>query len=166
MGGGDGRGRWNLSLYHTVRLQESVLIAADGPRLDLLDGDAISGGGVARHALELEGGGFYRGFGARLSGSFAGGTHIDGSPLAGSGRLDFHPLARFDLRLFADLGQRQSLTKAIPFFANSRVALRVENLFDAQQRVTDVNGAVPLRYQPGFQDPRGRFFQIEFRKQF
>jgi hypothetical protein len=25
---------------------------------------------------------------------------------------------------------------------------------------------VPLSFQPGFQDPRGRIFQVEFRKQF
>ncbi|HUQ12669.1 MAG TPA: TonB-dependent receptor, partial [Novosphingobium sp.] len=165
-GAGDGRGRWNVSLYHTIRFEESVLIADNLPRLDLLDGDAISGGGVARHALELEGGGFYRGFGVRLAGSYTGGTHIDGSTVTGSSPLDFHPIAKFDLRLFADLGQRKGLVEAVPFLKSSRLSLRVDNLLDAQQRVTDVNGAVPLRYQPGFLDPRGRFFEIEFRKQF
>ena len=121
---------------------------------------------MARHGIELEGGTFYRGFGLRLSGNYTGGSRIDGSPLTGSSQLDFAPIARFDARLFADLNQRKGLIKAVPFLANSRVSLRVDNLFDAQQRVTDDRGLVPLRYQPGFQDPKGRFFEIEFRKQF
>lgn len=165
-GGGDGRGRWNVSVYHTVRFEESVLVSASGPKLDLLDGDALSGGGVARHGVELESGVFYRGFGIRLSGNYAGGTHIDGTGQPGSTRLDFHPIARFDVRMFADLGQRKGLVEDVPFFRNSRLALRVDNVFDAQQRVTDETGAVPLRYQPGFLDPPGRLFEIEFRKQF
>jgi outer membrane receptor protein involved in Fe transport len=165
-GGGDGRGRWNLSIYHTIRFEQSVRIADAGALLDLLDGDAISGGGVARHGLEIEGGGFYRGFGLRASGSYTGATHIDGSGLPGSTRLDFHPFARFDLRVFADLGQQRSLVKAVPFLKGSRVSLRVNNVFDAQQRVTDANGLVPLSYQPGFLDPQGRLFRVELRKQF
>ena len=80
-GGGDGRGRWNVSIYHTYQIENAIRIADGGPLLDLLDGDAISGGGVARHSIEMEGGGFYRGFGLRLSGSYTGGSRIDGSPL-------------------------------------------------------------------------------------
>jgi outer membrane receptor protein involved in Fe transport len=121
---------------------------------------------VARHGLEFEGGAFYRGFGLRLSGSYTGGTRVEGTGLPGSTSLRFHPIARFDLRAFANLGQQKRLAEAVPFFANSRLSLRVENLFDAQQRVTDASGAVPLRYQPGFLDPAGRLFEIEFRKQF
>ena len=44
--------------------------------------------------------------------------------------------------------------------------LRTDNLFNAQQRVTDDSGAVPLSYQPGFLNPAGRFVEIEFRKLF
>lgn len=165
-GGGDGRGRWNLSLYHTVRFEEAVQIAEGGPVLDLLDGDAISGGGVARHGIEFEGGAFYKGFGLRLSGSYTGGTEIEGTGLPGSTGLEFHPIARFDLRAFADLGQQRSLVEKVSFFENSRLSLRVDNVFDAQQRVTDEAGLVPLRYQAGFLDPVGRRFEIEFRKQF
>jgi iron complex outermembrane receptor protein len=58
------------------------------------------------------------------------------------------------------------LVSAVPFLAHSRVSFRVDNVFDAQQRVTDGNGLVPLSYQPGFLDPKGRFFEVSFRKQF
>ena len=165
-GGGDGRGRWTFSLYHTVRFAETVQISPGGPVLDVLNGEALSGGGVARHSFELEGGAFYRGFGARVEGTYTGGTHINGSSLTGAGRIDFAPIATFNLRLFADLGRMESVTKAVPFLKGSRLSFRVENLFDAQQRVRDETGVVPLRYQPGYLDPRGRVFEVDFRKQF
>lgn len=165
-GGGDGRGRWNLAVYHTVRFEESVRITKDGPVLDLLNGDAVAGGGSARHAIELEGGAFYRGFGLRMNGTYTGGSRINGSGLPGAGAITFAPVARLDVRLFADLGRMDSVTKAVPFFKGARIALQIENLFDAQQRVRDGAGAVPLRYQPGYLDPRGRVFELDFRKQF
>ena len=165
-GGRDGRGRWNLSLYHTVRIDQTVQIARGGPVLDLLGGDATGNSPLARHGVELEGGGFYRGFGVRLAGNYTGGSHINGDPLTGTSRLDFAPIAKFDLRLFADFARIPGAVKAVPFLDNSRLSFRIDNLFDARQRVTDANGVVPLSYQPGFLDPRGRFFEIEFRKQF
>lgn len=165
-GGGDGRGRWNLSLYHTVRFDQSVRIGPAGPVLDLLGGDATGGSPVARHGVQLEGGAFYRGFGLRASGSYTGGARIVGDTLTGGSRLGFAPIATFDLRMFADLGRMPGLVGSAPFLANSRLSFRVDNLFDAQQRVTDANGLVPLSYQPGFLDPRGRFFELDFRKQF
>lgn len=163
--GGDG-GRWNLSLYHTVRFDESVRIAPGGPLLDLLDGEALSGGGTPRHEIEMRGGVYYKGFGLRLSGGYLGASTIEGSALPGSGALRFHPIATFNARLFADLGRQERLVESAPFFENSRISLRVDNIFAAQQRVTDDTGMVPLRYQPGFTDPQGRFFEIDFRKMF
>lgn len=164
--GSDGLGRWNLSLTHTIRFTQKVQITPGGTELNLLDGDALTGGGVARHALQLEGGGFYRGFGLRLMGTYTGGTHVDASGLPGSTRLDFAPIATFNLRVFADLGRKPKLVSAVPFLKGARVSLDVDNLFDAQQRVTDGNGATPLRYRPGYLDPRGRVISVEFRKQF
>jgi outer membrane receptor protein involved in Fe transport len=164
--GGDGRGRWNVSLYHTVRLDQTVRIADGLPVLDLLGGDATGASPLARHGVELEGGGFYRGFGVRLAGSYTGGSHINGDAPTGTSRLDFAPFAKFDLRLFADFGAMPDLVKSAPVLAHSRLTFRMDNVFDAQQRVTDANGVVPLSFQPGFQDPRGRIFQVEFRKQF
>jgi hypothetical protein len=167
-GGGDGRGRWNLSLYHTINLSNSVLVAPGGPRLDLLDGDATgSGGGVSRHQFELEGGVFYKGIGARLSANYTSATTVNGSGLPGSSDLHFGDLATFNLRIFANLEQQHWLTGDTPgFWKGARLSLRVNNLFDAHQRVTDANGLVPLRYQPGLIDPTGRFVELEFRKTF
>ena len=71
-----------------------------------------------------------------------------------------------NLRLFADLGRIPGLADRSPFLKNARLSLAVDNLFDCHQRVTDANGVVPLRYQPGYVDPAGRVFKLEFRKQF
>jgi hypothetical protein len=163
--GGNG-GRWNLSLSHTIELTNKVLISPTGPMLDLLHGDALTGGGVARHTLSLEGGVFYNGFGTRLSGSYKSGTHVNGTGGPTSSDLNFSDLFTLDLRLFADLGRQQKLVKAVPFFENTRVSFSVTNLFDARQKVTDQNGVVPLRYQPYLIDPNGRSFRVEFRKLF
>ncbi len=159
-------GRWMLSLSDTIELTNTVLIAPGGPRLDLLHGDALTGGGVARNTLSLEGGVFYNGKGLRFNGSYKSGTHVNGSGLPGSSDLTFSPLFTMDMRLFADLGRQEKLVKAVPFFENARVSFSVKNVFDARQKVTDQNGQVPLRYQPYLIDPNGRTFQVEFRKMF
>jgi iron complex outermembrane recepter protein len=161
-----GQGRWNIGLFHTYRLSEQVLIAPDGPLLDLLDGDALIGGGVARHTVELESGFFNKGLGVRLAGRYSAPTTINGSGLPGSSDLRFSGLFGFDLRLFADLGQKQALTRLSPFFKGARLSFRINNIFDARQRVTDGTGAVPLSYQRDYVDPRGRVIEIELRKMF
>lgn len=161
--GGDGRGHWNLSLAYTQELDETARIVPGGRVLDLLNGDALSGAGISRSSATLEGGGFYRGFGLRISGTYASGTHVDG---VGTGRLDFGDLATFNLRGFIDLGRMQNLVTRAPFFKGARVAIGVNNLFDAVQKVTDQTGATPLRYQRGYLNPEGRVFSIELRKQF
>jgi hypothetical protein len=159
-------GRWNLSLSDTIELTNTVLIARGGPVLDQLHGDAVSGNGVARNTLTLDGGVFYNGIGLRFNGSYKSGTDVNGTGLPGSSDLHFGSLFTLDLRAFADLGRQEGLTNAVPFFKNARISFNVTNLFDARQRVTDQNGDVPLRYQPFLIDPNGRSFQVEFRKMF
>lgn len=165
-GRGGNFGRWNLGLSHTIELENEVLIADGGPLLDQLDGDALSGGGVSRHTLSLEGGVFYNGFGTRMSGNYQSGTRVDGSGLPGSSDLYFGDLFTLDLRMFADLGRQEKLVESVPFLENTRVSFSIDNLFDTRQEVTDQNGVVPLRYQPFLIDPIGRRFEIEIRKMF
>lgn len=164
--GADGRGHWNLSLAYTEELDETARIVPGGRVLDLLGGDALSGAGIARRSATLEGGGFYRGFGLRIAGTYAGATHVDGASVPGSSRLDFGALATLNLRGFIDLGRMPKLVTRAPFLKGTRIALGVTNLFDGVQKVTDANGATPLRYQRGYLNPEGRVFSIELRKQF
>ena len=165
-GGSGGRGRWNLAIYHTIRFDETVTIAQGGPVLDLLDGDALTDGGVARHGIEVSGGAFYKGFGLRLKGTYTAPVHVSGSGMQGSSDLRFGSTFVANLRLFADLGQQQSLVDASPFFKGMRVSLTVDNLFDSRQKVTDNNGTVPLSYQTDYRDPMGRVIGIDIRKMF
>ncbi len=159
---GDGRGRWFASLYHTVELTSDVLIAPGIPRLDLLDGDALSDTGLSRHRVQLEGGIFHKGLGLRLSGNYLGSARIDDST-----NLRFGDLATIDLRAFVNLEQQQWLAGDDPgFLKGMRMAFRVNNVFDAQRRVVDGDGVVPLAFQPGLLDPVGRTVEIEFRKIF
>lgn len=167
MGGSpNGRGRWNVSLYHTVQFYDRVTVAAGGPVLDLLNGDALTSGGVARHSLEFEGGAFYRGIGLRLNGKWTAPTTVRSTTSEGTSALRFGALTKVGLRLFADLGQQASLVKDHPFFKGARLSLKIDNLFDQRQRVTDAAGVVPISYQPDLLDPLGRVIGIELRKQF
>lgn len=165
-GGGMGS-RWSLALYHTYRIQEEILIRPGVPVLDLLNGSATSSnGGASRHELELSGGVFHKGFGFRLQGNYKSGTSVDGSGLAGSSDLRFSDLATLSAFIFADIDQQKSIVEAVPFLKGSRLTLRVDNVLNDIIDVRDQNGLVPLSYQPGFIDPRGRVFELSFRKRF
>ena len=50
--------RWFANLQYTLELQDDVLIAPGLPTLDLLEGDALSGGGTSRHSATLRTGAF------------------------------------------------------------------------------------------------------------
>jgi len=171
-GGGGGRGfgpfggnggRWSLSAYHTIKFVDEVDIAPGIPTLDLLGGDATGqSGGTPRHAFELEGGWFYRGIGLRVNGAHQTATQVN----AGGSPLRFSDLTTLNLRLFVNFDQRKALVEKMPILKGTRIALRVDNLFDDIQDVRDATGLAPLRYQPGYLDPVGRTFEISLRKIF
>lgn len=166
MFGGNGQGRWNLGFYHTIQFTSTVLVAPGGPMLNLLDGDALSGGGTPRNSFEFNGGAFYKGFGTFIQGTWAEATSVRASGVPGSSDLRFGALAKVNVNLFADLGRMPKLVKSTPFFKGSRMGVQIENVFDARQNVTDASGAVPLSYQPDYIDPRGRVISLSFRKIF
>lgn len=169
-GGPGGGGRWSIAAYHTVIFEDEVLIRTGVPVLDLLGGSATgSSGGTARHSVEFDGGWFYKGLGLRANGSWRDGSRVIGGPVAGGGTasdLIFSPQMMINLRAFIDINQQARFIERHPFFRNTRLRIAVDNIFDDRQSVRDANGLVPLRYQPGFIDPLGRSFEIDFRKQF
>jgi outer membrane cobalamin receptor len=156
-------GRWQMSLYHTVKLTDKVLIGPGVPELDLLNGSATGSGGSNRHLVELDGGLFYRGLGTRFSAKYDSGSRVTGGS---AGDLKFGDLATFNIRFFADFNQMPKVTENMPFLKGSRLRLSIDNLFDAQRKVTDANGIVPLNYYPGYIDPLGRYVELEWRKSF
>lgn len=166
-GAGGRGGRWNISIFHTVRFAETIRIRPGLADLDLLGGSAIgSSGGVPRHGVELEGGLFLNGIGLRFTGNYQSGSRVDGGVLPGATDLRFHDIATFGMRAFVNLDNKPKLTEAVPFLKGSRIRLGIDNIFNAQQRVTTDAGEVPLRYQPGFIDPQGRVVSLSFRKRF
>ncbi len=165
--GGQAGGRIQFAVYHTWHFTDRVLVADGGPRLNLLDGDAIgNSGGQARHELEAQAGYTNNGFGARISANYATGTTVNGGTAAAPSTLNFGGLATANIRLFADLGQRLEWVKAHPWLRGMRVSLSVDNVLNTRQRVTDATGATPNNYQPDYLDPFGRAVRISVRKLF
>lgn len=166
-GGGQGGGRLNFAVYHTWHFTDRVTVANGGPRLDLLNGDAIGGsGGQSRHEVEVQAGYSNNGLGARLSGNWQSGTTVNGGTAAAPEVLNFGGLATANLRLFADLGQRLELVKKHPWLRGARVSFGVDNILDRRQRVTDASGVTPISFQPDYLNPLGRTVRLTFRKLF
>jgi iron complex outermembrane recepter protein len=167
MPGGGMPSRWSLSLAHTIRLQDEVLIRAGVPVLDLLNGSATSSlGGSPRHEVVLSGGVFHKGMGFRMEGNYRSATRVDGNSLTGTSDLRFGDLATLNAFIFVNLDQRGDLTKKVKWLKGSRIAFRVQNVLADVIDVRDDAGLVPLTYQPGLLDPQGRVFEISFRKRF
>ena len=169
-GGGGGRfggrngGRLTLSATHTLTFRDELTIAPGLPALDYLDGEALnSNGGRPRHAVEVESGYYNNGLGLRLTADWRGATRVDG----GTGQtLRFANYATFDLRLFANLGERFDLVSKSPFFLGSSVRFEVRNIFNARPNVRGGDGAIPFAYQPDRLEPIGRIIGVSFRKLF
>jgi iron complex outermembrane receptor protein len=75
----------------------------------------------------------------------------------------FDPFLRLDLNAFTNLGMA---FPDAPALKGLRLALGVENLFDAMQHVHDQGGATPLRYQPYLLNALGRTVSLSLRKTF
>ncbi|HYD27864.1 TonB-dependent receptor plug domain-containing protein [Brevundimonas sp.] len=163
-GGGmqPGQGRFMVSLYHTYRVRDEILIADGLPILDLLDGAATSSrGGSPRHEIQAQMGVFKNGMGAFLNGNWRDGTRIDG----GSGPdLFFSDQTTINLNLFVDLGSQTGLVEKYPWLKGTRLQVGVRNLFDSRTEVTSSAGDTPLNYQPDYLDPEGRSIGISLRK--
>lgn len=165
--GGRGQGGLNLSVFHTWRLTDEVLIRPGVPVLDYLDGSAFSGrGGRPRHEIEAQGGYFRDGLGGFFRLQWQSGTRVEGGAGAAGGDLFFSDIATINLGLFADLGQRPALARRFPWLEGTQVQFSVNNVFDARPRVRDETGATPLSYQPDYLDPLGRSIRIGIRKLF
>lgn len=165
-GGGmmPGQGRFNVSLYHTYRIQDEITIRDGLPVLDLLDGAAIGArGGQSRNEVQLQMGAFKSGMGGFLNANWKESTRINGGS-SPDDDLSFSDLTTVNLNLFADLSSRESLVSRYPWLKGARVSVGVENIFDQRLKVRDGLGNTPLSYQPDYLDPLGRTFRISLRK--
>ena len=163
-GGGRFGSRLQISAFHTIVLQDEILISEGSVPLDLLNGDAVSAnGGSARHQIELRAGYSMRGLGARVSANWQSATTIDSTT---GDDLRFNDLGTVNLRFFLDPGQRPRLLLKYPFLLRSRLTLDVNNVFNARQEVVNTSGETPVNFQPELIDPLGRTIRLRFRKQF
>ena len=159
-----GQGMFNLSLTHTWRVQDEIVIREGLAPLDLLDGDSISGsGGQSRHEVQLQTGLFKNGLGAFVNANWRAGTTVNGDTL-GSPDLDFSGRTTVNLFAVADLTQRTSWVERFPFLKGTRIGFGVQNIFDDRVSVTSSDGATPVNYQRDYLDPQGRVFRINLRK--
>lgn len=163
-GGGGRGGRLTLSATHTLTFEDKLVIGPGLPEIDYLNGEASgSTGGRPRHQVEVEGGYYNNGIGLRLSADWRSATRV----ATGGEDLRFSPYTTFDLRLFANLGERLDLVTKVPFLRGSTVRLEVNNLFNARPEVRGGAGsAIPFAYQPDRLEPIGRTVGITFRKLF
>ncbi|MCA3692454.1 hypothetical protein [Aquidulcibacter sp.] len=170
-GGGPGgqAGRWSISIFHSIKLEDSIVLAPNLPKLDLLDGAAVDdGGGARRHTVEFNGGWSYMGIGFRAFGEWRGESKIiaSASGVPGATDLYFDDQLTFNLRGFLNFEARPQWVKKAPFLKGSRLILRVDNLTDSAQIVRDSAGNTPEAYQKALLTPRGRSVELSFRKQF
>lgn len=163
-GGGRDGGRLTFSLTDTITLVDEVTIRPGLPKLDYLGGDAVGqSGGRPRHQVEARAGYFNNGLGARLSANWRSGTEVKSRT---GDELLFSPLGTFDLRLWANLGQRFDLVARQPWLRGASVRFEINNLLDSKPRVRSTAGDVPFGYQSDLLDPLGRTISISFRKLF
>lgn len=164
-GGRFGGGSIQFAVFHTWRLQDEILIRDGVPKLDLLNGSALSQtGGDSEHQIDVQAGVSRNGLGARMTATWKSGTDINGAAFGGQD-LEFSDLTTLNLRLFADLGL-QPWARGNRFWRGSRVAISIDNIFDEKLKVRDSTGATPISYQPDLIDPLGRTVKVSFRKIF
>lgn len=157
-----GQGRFNISLYHTIRLQDEITIADGLPVIDLLDGGATSSrGGSPRNELQLVTGVFRNGFGGFMFANWREGTRVDG----GTGPdLNFADQTTVNLNIFMDLNQRAGWVAKYPILKGTRIQFGIQNLFDTRPEASVASGEVPTNYQPDYLDPQGRVVSLTLRK--
>jgi hypothetical protein len=157
-------GRLTFSLTDTITMVDRAIIEPGMPALDYLHGAPIGQtGGQPRHQLQAQAGWSNNGMGARIGANWRSATEVD--TLTGD-TLHFSPVATFDLKLFANVGQYLPLVTKHPWLRGTSIRFEAGNIFDARPVVHSNGGAVPVGYDPTMLDPMGRTFMITLRKQF
>ena len=157
-------GRLTVSLTDTITIVDRALIAQGLPPLDYLHGAPVGQtGGQPRHQVQAQVGWSNNGFGARLGANWRSATNVDS--LAGD-TLHFSPVATFDLRLFANVGQYLPIVSRHPWLRGASIRFEVGNIFNTLPQVHNRLGAVPNGFDASMLDPLGRTFMLTLRKQF
>jgi len=158
--------RFEVSLFDTWYLRDSILIRDGIPELNLLNGAPFDlAGGQPDHKVELRSLLYKDGYGAALSSAWRSPTTVGSGVASAPDVIFYSALGTVDLRLFADF-ERIHRTQGHAWAKGASVSLAVTNLFDQRQTVHDSSGATPAAFAPGYLDPAGRLLAIGFRKVF
>lgn len=157
-------GRLTLSLTDTITFEDRAIIGPGFPELDYLHGAPIGQtGGQPRHQIQAQAGWSNNGMGARIGANWRSPTRTD---TLTSGTLDFSPVATFDLRLFANVGQYLPIVSRHPWLRGASIRFEVGNIFNTLPQVRNGLGRTPVGYESSMLDPTGRTIMLSFRKQF
>jgi len=145
-------------------LRDEALIRPGLPVIDRLDGS--SGQSVAAHRIDALVAVKRDAWLLQATANWQSGSQRMTGALGSQTQLNFGSLAKIGLLTEFNPGQDIDFLLKSPWLRGSRIQLRVDNLFNARQRVTDENGVVPSAYVPNLVDPLGRVVRLTFRKQF
>jgi iron complex outermembrane receptor protein len=155
--------RLSLSITHTLRLQDRVLIRKELPEINRLKGGIAGGAGQPKSLVEWEIGLTSPTCGFWFSGKWQDGAlALGGTP---ESNLTFSNVTVANLRFFVNLGKLNQ-TASAAWAKGLRATLSIDNLLDDYQRARDENGNTPLLYQRGIIDPMGRTTTLSLRKAF
>jgi hypothetical protein len=163
-GFGGGGNRIILSAYHTWVLKDEVQIRPTLPVINRLDGSSAQT--IAAHRVDLIASVRRDALLFQVNGNWQSGTRTTTGTPGNMSELHFGSLAKLNLLTEFNPGQDIDFLLKHPWFRGARIQLRVDNVFDARQRVTDQNGVTPAAYLPNLRDPVGRTVRLTFRKQF
>ena len=158
--------RFELSIFDTWYLRDTVLIRQGIPTLDLLNGAPSDvAGGQPRHKVEFRSLIYHSGIGGALSAAWRSATTVSSNDPTAPDTLFFSALGTVDFRVFADF-EHIPATRNEAWAKGARLSLAVTNLFDQRQTVRDSTGATPVAFEPGYLDPAGRVVALSVPKVF
>lgn len=165
--GSPGRGSIQVSVSHTWRLADRLIIRNDLSMFDRLAGD---GGGVPRHQATLRIDGRFGRWGANLSGSWRSSARTR-RDVGQDGPQDIllSPMTTVGLKVSTVLETNQGEATETPGRRRNdglRLELEIENLFDARPGARLGDGLPVPGYGRNHQDPLGRTVRLTASRRF
>ena len=145
----------------TIKFSDRLQLRPGTPEFDLLRGDTVTNGGMARASGYAYGAIYYLGNGLTFDGWYGGANRVRNADPAAD--LRFSPIVKLNIGAYVSLHhflRDQEWTRKL------QLKLDVSNIGDAHQRVRDGNGRVPNRFQPDYLDATGRTVTLSLRKLF
>jgi len=159
-----GRRRLQISAGLTWLFTSTLIATPGGTRIDLLSREAVGFGALGQPRRRLDTSVSYteRGLGARFSLQSRGMSFVEADG-KNENVLRFAPLTSLSIRAWI---QGERITRRLSVMRGTRISVVALNVTGARNRVADMFGTTPLRYQEAYRDPIGRSVELEVRKRF